>query len=66
MSEKVKDLLVENMTKVGNGQRPVRTASEINKSGHHHAMQLYAESRAHDRGIHESQLKENRELIEKI
>lgn len=66
MSEKVKELLVENMEKIGKGDRPVKTASEINKAGHHHAMQQYAESRAVDRGIHETQLKENKEMIERL
>ena len=66
MSEKVKDLLVENMEKIGNGIRPVKTAAEINKAGHHHSMESFAEAKFFDRGIHDSQIKENRELIEKM
>lgn len=66
MSEKVKTLLVENMEKIGNGGRPVVTGKEINKAAHHHGMQQYAESRLHDRGIHEKQIEENRKLIAKI
>lgn len=66
MSEKVKDLLVENMEKVGNGDRPVKTASEINRSGYAHGYQQFAESRLLDRGTHESQLKENKDLVERL
>jgi len=29
-------------------------------------MQQYAESRVHDRGIHESQLAENKDLVERL
>ena len=66
MSEKVKDLLVENMEKIGNGKRPVKTAAEINRAGYAHGYQQFAESRLHDRGVYETQLKENRELIERL
>jgi len=66
MSKKVKDLLVDNMEKIGNGKRPIKTGAEINKSGHHHAMESYAESRLYDRGIHESQLAENKDLVERL
>lgn len=66
MSEKVKSLLVDNMEKIGTGERPIKTASEINRAGYTHGYQQFAEAKAHDRGIHEDQLKENRKMIDKI
>lgn len=66
MSKKVKKLLVENMEQIGNGKRPIKTASEVNKAGHHHSMESFAEAKLHDRGVHSSQLAENKDLIERL
>lgn len=65
MSEKVKDLLVENMEKIGEG-RPVKAAREINRAGFAHASQQYAESRLHDRGLHKTQVGELSAMIERV